>query len=414
MSYTKKVISGFSWELALKLVLYALTIIKTYFLARILEPADFGVFSLVVISLGISEAMTQTGINLTMIQSSHSVDYFLNTAWVISIIRGFLIGIVMIFIGYFMTLFFNEPSLLILINLSALVPVIKGFINPYVVIFHKKMLFFQDIVYRFGVQASLTIGTLLLGMWLKNAYALVVGLLISAVIEVIISFLLFKIKPVFEYIPSRAKVIFNNAKWLSIGSLLHYLVENVDDFLIGSITSTHSLGLYHNTYGLTHKATYEISKSAHYGTIPVYSKLTNQNDRLKKAFKKTFFTTTLIIVLIAGPIYFFDSQIINILLGEKWLESIPLVRPLILAGAIQSIFMICYTLMLASKKYKIMNDHLLLSLTLMTTFIWYFGSKDGLIGAVNGILYSRLLSLPIIMWFVYKYFSEKKNSNQAV
>lgn len=411
MSYTKKVISGFSWEVAFKVALYSLTIIKTYFLARILEPSDFGIFSLVVISLGISEAMTQTGINLTMIQSDHSVDYFLNTAWVISIIRGFLIGIVMIFIGYIMIFFFDEPSLLTLIGLSALVPVIKGFINPYVVIFHKKMLFFQDIIYRFGVQASLTIGTLLLGMWLKNAYALVIGLLLSAVIEVIISFLLFKTKPIFEYIPSRARVIFDNAKWLSIGSLLHYLVENIDDFLIGSITNTHSLGLYHNAYGLTHRATYEISKSAHYGTIPVYSKLTNQNERLKRAFKKTFLTTVLIIFFIAGPIYFFDKQIINILLGEKWLDSIPLVKPLILAGAIQSISMICYTLMLASKRYKVMNYHLLLSLILMGSFIIYFGNKGGLLGAVNGIYYSRLLSLPMIIWFVYKYFSENISSN---
>lgn len=407
MSYTKKVINGFSWELALKLSLYALTIIKTYFLARILDPADFGIFSLVVISLGISEAMTQTGINLTMIQSDHSVDYFLNTAWVVSIVRGFLIGIVMIVLGYFMSIFFEEPSLLTLIGLSALVPAIKGFINPYVVIFHKKMIFFQDVLYRFGVQASLVIGTLLLGVWLKNAYALVFGLLFAAVLEVTISFVIFKKKPTFEYIPSRAKVIFDNARWLSVGSLLHYLVENIDDFLIGSITNTHSLGLYHNAYGLTHRATYEISKSAHYGTIPVFSKLTDQRKRLKKAFLKTFFTTIVIILLIAGPIYIFDQQIIHLLLGEKWIESIPLVRPLILAGSIQSLFMICYTLMLASKKYKAMNYHLLFSLILMGSFIYYFGNKDGLLGAVNGIFYSRMVSLPLILIFVYKYFSEK-------
>ena len=406
MGYTKKVIAGFSWESSLKIALYALTILKTYFLARILDPADFGLFSLVVIAIGLSEAMTQTGINLTIIQSKNSVDYFLNTAWVISIVRGFLIGIAMIIIGFLMSNFFKEQSLLILVMLAAMVPVIKGFINPYVVVFHKKMLFLQDIIYRLAVQASLVIGTLLLGLWLKNAYALVLGLVLAAIIEVLASFAVFKQKPAFEYIPSRARVIFDNAKWLSVGSALHYLVEHIDDFLIGAITNTHALGIYHNAYGLTHKASYEISKSVHYGTIPVFSKLTQQKKRLKRAFGKTIISTVLIILAIAGPIYIFNQQVVTILLGEKWLEAIPLVRPLILAGSIQSLFMICYTLMLASKKYKVMNLHLFLSVILMTGFVCYFGTNYGLLGAVNGIVYSRLVALPVVIWYIYRYFQK--------
>lgn len=413
MGYSKKVITGFSWDSLLKLAVYALTVLKIYFLARILDPADFGLFSLVVIAIGIGEAVTQTGVNLTIIQSKHSVEYFLNTAWVIAIGRGFLIGVLMMLIGFGMNFVFDQDQLLILVAIAAIVPVIKGFINPYVVALHKKMLYSHDVMYKFLIQSSLILVTLLLGFWLRNVYALVLGMVLAAVIETFLSHLLFKVRPKFEYIPSRAKIIFDNAKWLSVGSLLNYLVEHIDDFLIGTITNTHALGLYHNAYSLTHKASYDVSKSVHYGTIPVYTKLNNDSKRLKRAFGKTVLSTLLIILLFALPIYLFNEQLITFLLGEKWIDAIPLVRPLIIAGVIQSIFMVCYTLMLAQKNYKIMNLHLFATLLLMSALIYLGGTRSGLMGAVKGIAISRAVTLSPLLWFLYQFISKRKLKKAA-
>ena len=106
---------------------------KISVLARLLSPEDFGLFSLVMIALGIIEASTETGVNLTIINSKQSLNYFLNTAWVIAIVRGFLIGILMVAVGLLMSNYFGEPELSWLVALAALVPVIKGFINPAII-----------------------------------------------------------------------------------------------------------------------------------------------------------------------------------------------------------------------------------------------------------------------------------------
>ncbi|HQM15792.1 MAG TPA: oligosaccharide flippase family protein [Candidatus Woesebacteria bacterium] len=408
MGYSHKVITGFSWDSVLNLFLYLLTIIKTFFLARVLSPSEFGLFSLVIIALGISEAITQTGINLTIIQSQHSVEYFLNTAWVIAIGRGFIIGILMILLGLGVNSHFHEPTLLPLISLAALIPIIKGFINPYVVVLHKKMQFLQDVAYRFLIQASLILLSLLLGLVLKNVYALVFAMIVAALIETFASFLLFKQRPIFEYIPSRAKEIFGNAKGLTVNSLFHYLVENLDDFLIGSLTSTYALGLYHNSYSLTHKISYEVAKSVHYGTIPVYTRLQLDQKRLRRAFLKTLFFTLGLTGAICTPIYIWHESIITFLLGPNWTETIPLIRPLIGAGIIQSVFMVCYTLMLAVKQYRWMNFHLLLSLISMTIMIVWFGRTQEITEAVMGLFYSRLLVLPLLIWIIWHQFFKEK------
>ncbi|MEA2056269.1 MAG: oligosaccharide flippase family protein, partial [Patescibacteria group bacterium] len=301
MGYTKQAVSGFSWQTILKFLTYFLSLVKIYFLARLLSPDDFGLFSLTAIALGISESITQTGVNLTILQSKHSVKYFLNTAWVIAIVRGFVIGSLMIVLGLGMSKFFDQPQLLMLTSVAALIPVIKGFINPYIVILHKKMLFFQDTVYRFSYLAAEIILSILFGFILKSALALALGMVVAALFEVLISFIFFKKKPIFQYLPSRAKQIFSNTKWLSISSLLNYLSEQMDDFLIGRLTNTYSLGIYHNSYSLTHKANYQISKSVHHSTIPIFTKIKNNQNRLRKAFVKSLLATMSLVLFFSIP-----------------------------------------------------------------------------------------------------------------
>lgn len=406
MGYTNKAISGFSWQTFLKLIIYLLTLVKVYFLARLLDPADFGLFSLTAIALGLSEALTQTGVNLTILQSKQSVKYFLDTAWVISIFRGLIIGSLMLLFGLGMQYYFQQEQLLILTATAALVPVIKGFINPYIIVLHKKMLFFQDTMFKLSRLVIEIMTAILFGFWLHNAFALILGLLVGAIFEVGLSFVVFKIRPRFSYLKSRAQPILDNAKFLSISNLFNYLVENMDDFLIGKITGTFDLGIYHNAYSLTHKANYQISKSVHHGIIPIFTKINQNLPRLRKAFVKSFLATLAIIVLVSAPIFIFPELIVTFLLGNEWMPAIPLIRPLLAAGIIQSLTAVCYTLFLSIKKYKLLNLHLIFSLTLMTSLMIWLGRRHGLEGAVIGLLWSRILSAPLAFIASYKLVSK--------
>ena len=232
MSYTQKTLAGFSWQTLYKGLLVGVAMIKMYILARLLNPEAFGLFSLTAITLGITESLTQTGINVTILQSKKSVKYFLDTAWVIAIIRGFIIGSIMLLLGLFMQSYYQEPQLLGLIGVAALIPIIKGFINPYIVTLHKEMRFFQDSLYRFSLVLVESLAVIVLGLITHSVWALVGGLIIGAIYEVIISFSFFKLKPKFAYVPSKGKAILNNAKWLSVSTVLNYLNDNVDDFVL--------------------------------------------------------------------------------------------------------------------------------------------------------------------------------------
>lgn len=399
MTYQKHAIAGFSWQTLEKIFTSSLSFLKIFILARLLGPEQFGLFSLVMIALGTTESITQTGVNITMLQSKQPVKYFLDTAFVIAIIRGFVIGSIMIAMGYFMANYYNEPSLFQMIAVVALVPIIKGFINPAIVNWQKKFEFSKDSLYTSLRTTVETVAQIGLAFALHSVWALCLGVIIGAIFEVILSFLMLKEKPVFHYIKSRGEAIFKNAKWLSLSSLLNYLNDNIDDFLLGKIVGTYKLGIYHNAYALSHKANYELSKSAYHGVTPIFNKMTenHEKERLKRAFYKSLFSTLLIVSVISAPLIFFPELLVDLLLGKEWLDAIEILRILTLAGLVHTISNMTYALIIAKKKYFYLNLHMIASLILVIAGITILGKNYGLVGAVSGILLGRIIALPVAL-----------------
>ncbi len=162
MGYTKDAVRGFSWQSAATLLSTGITAGKLIVLARLLTQQDFGLFALISIALGLTEAITQTGINITIIKSSKPITYYLNTAWVIAIIRGFVIAIIMGLMGVIMATIYHEPTLIYLVAIAGIVPIIKGFINPAITSWQKNLQFEIDTSYRLSLVAVETPSAILL------------------------------------------------------------------------------------------------------------------------------------------------------------------------------------------------------------------------------------------------------------
>ncbi len=402
MGYTKNTISGFSWQTILKFLTMASILIKTMFVARILNPSDFGLFAIIAIALGIAEATTQTGVNLTIIQSKRSIKYFLDTAWVIAIIRGLIIGIIMVLLGILLSNFYNEESLRFLIAIAALVPVIKGFINPSIIIFHKNLEFLKDSLFKFAVISIEVIFAIIFSYLFKSVIGLVFGLIVSGLFEVFLSFIVFKEKPRFHYIPNRAKLIFSNAKGISLSAALSYINENIDDFVLGKIIGTYNLGLYHNAYSLGHKTNYDFAKSIHHSILPVFTKIVDNSQRIKRAFLKSLSFTILFSIGISIPLLVAPEFLVNLILGDKWLIIVPYLHLFVIAGILQSITLIFYSLFFAQKNYRFINYHLAMTVTVLFTLLLILPKQGGIAGAGIALIVSRAITLPIVIYGALK------------
>jgi len=407
MGYTANAIKGFSWQTIQKIATIGLGVVKMVILARILSPLDFGLFSIVTIALGVAEATTETGVNFTIINSKHSIGYFLNTAWVIAIVRGFLIGSVMLVAALFLSQFFEEERLLLLVSLASLTPVIKGFINPAIVALRKELRFYNESGYHLSRILVETLLAIILTIVTRDISALLFAMIGAALFEVAISFIFFSLRPQFQYLHSRGKIILEHAGGLSITALLSYLNENLDNLLIGKIVSPYGLGLYHNSYSLTHKVTHDFGKSAAHGTFAIFSKMTNQPHRLQRAVLKSIGGTLGLSILASLPLLIWPNLVV-LVLGSQWVEAVPLIRLLVLGGLLHGVSSMVYSYFMAQETLYKVNIHLFGTAVLMAFFVVVLGSRFGLQGAVWGIFLSRIITFPLLGFQVYQHWQFEK------
>src|SRR3989344_8426054 len=127
MGYTKDTIKGISWIGVLRFSTRGVSFFRTVVLARLLSPIQFGVFGIAILITALLEVLTETAVNVFLIQEKEDIEKYINSAWVISILRGILISILILLSSKFVSDFFHSPESLFLLQLISLVPLIRGF-----------------------------------------------------------------------------------------------------------------------------------------------------------------------------------------------------------------------------------------------------------------------------------------------
>lgn len=402
MGYTKAAISGVSWQTVLKGATAGVTLLKIAVLARLLTPAQFGQFSLVSIALGLSEAVTETGINVTILQSKHSVEYFLNTAWVVAICRGLLIGCVMVLLGLGMNQYYQDNSLALLVSLAALVPIIKGLINPAIISLQKELKFFADSSFRFSLVLVDAVLAIVLSLSMPSVTALILAMVGTAVFEVVLSFAVFRNRPKFSVIPSRLHEILHNAKGLTIMTALNYLNENLDNLLVGKLLGTYNLGLYHNGYKIGHKPNAEIANAANHGIFPVFSKIAEDSLRLRNAFTRTSVLVVGAVVFASLPLLLVPELMVQLVLGSQWLDVVPAVPWLTAAGILQACHILGYSGLITKKWYRLLNVHQFGTVVLTVIALLLLCPLYGVLGAGIAVFAGRAAMLPVLAYGIKK------------
>lgn len=407
-SLKRSVIKGVSWLGAFRILGRALAFGKTAILARILSPDAFGVFGIASIVLEFLEVLTETGINVFLVQEKGEIDNYINTSWVISIIRGLIISAVIILAAPFISSFFKSPQSLYLIYMVAVVPFLRGFINPSIVKFQKELTFNK----RFWYQSTLNIVevgvSVLLTFILKSPVALIYGMISSAILEVILSFFVVSPRPKLEFKFNLARNIVSSGKWVTGAGIFNYFFLHGDDIVVGKVLGQAPLGLYQVAYRISILPITEVADV--FGTVafPVYVKIINDKKRLEKTFARMVLAITGLITPFSLALFFFTKPIVLLILGDKWLGSVDALKVLALYGLLRAIVYPAYAIFFAAKKQNYAT---------LTTFVGIIGlfasifplvKIYGIVGAGMAALVGTLVTVPVIVFCLHKLFKELK------
>lgn len=400
MGYLRETAKGVSWMGGLRASTRVLAIIKIAILARLLAPEQFGLFGIASLVLVFLEVVTQTGINVFFIQGEGKLKNYINTAWVVSIVRGLVISLLIFTVAPGIATFFNSPDSIYLLYLIGIVPAIKGFINPAIIRYQKELQFNKEFMLRFSIFTFDAIVAITLAYVTKNPSSLIWGLIAGAFLEAILSHLLVKPRPRFSFELEKTKKIIKRGKWITLAGIFEYFFIQGDDIVVGRLLETRMLGLYQVAYRISTIPITETGMILSRVTFPVFSKFSEDARRLRRAFIRTTAVLFIFVVPFGLVLFFFSEEIILIVLGSDWLETAPVLKVLAAFGVIKAIKDSSYSLFKAVKKQEYITTITLVSIVGMAIFIIPFVNKAGILGAAYAATIGLLLSLPLVVYYV--------------
>jgi O-antigen/teichoic acid export membrane protein len=315
----------------------AAALVKIAILARILTPYDFGLFGIAALALSFFETLTETGVNQAVIHSDRKTEELVDSAWVVAIVRGFLISILILTAARPISNFFRDSGVLPLVWLAAAVPLVKGFINPMVVKFLKELEFGNELKFRSALVLVDAAAAVTAAFVFKSAAALVLALLVTGLVEVLMSFYWFKIWPRLRLQRRYLREILGYGKWMTLSGVLSWAAGEIDDLVAGRWFGTGTLGIYQQAYKISTLPVTEISGTVNQVAFPVLAKVRADKNRFWRIFKASVGGIGVIGVIGGAILWFFPESVVMLLLGKQWLGSAPLIRYLAVFGVIRNL-----------------------------------------------------------------------------
>lgn len=408
MGYTSRALKGISWMGILRASTRGISFLRIAVLARILSPSQFGVFGVASLILAFLETLTETGINIFLIQEKGDIKKYLSSAWIVSIIRGCLIALVLILSAPIVVNFFHSQESYPVIILIAFVPFIRGFINPGIIKIQKEIEFQKEFYLRLILFIVDAIVAIAVAFITRSAESFAYGLIASAIVEVTLSFIFFKPFPRLSFELEKIKLIIKRGWWVTLTGIFSYFADNGDNILVGKLMGTTSLGIYQAAYKISTLPISEITETVSKVVFPVYSKFSEDRERLLRAFSKVTGASSVVSFILGFLIFVFAEQLILLILGDRWMEAVPVVKVLAFYGVLRTVSGSFTPMFMSLKKQNYVAMMTFVRVTALLILIIPLIDIFGLMGAAYAAIISILVEIPVVLVLFYKIYSSRK------
>ncbi|MDD2886296.1 MAG: MOP flippase family protein [Aliarcobacter sp.] len=399
MNLKSQVISGVKWTSLSTVITTVLQLLQLAILARFLEPSAFGLMALVMVVTGFSQAFLDMGISNAIIHKQQISKEQLSTLYWVNVLAGFLLFCIVAFIAPFISNFYNVPELTNLIIIVGLTFVIQPFGQQFMVLWQKEM--------RFSEMAKIDVSNKFISLVVSvyfaykgyGVYSLVYGTLAGVIIQTI----LFMFKGLKEYKPSFIFKIKEIKEFLSFGlfqmgeKTINYFNSQIDNILIGKLLGMEALGIYSISKQLIMRPAQIINPIITKVTFPTMSKVQDDTERLKNIYLKTMNYLSSVNFPIYAFLFVMAPDLVPLIFGNKWNETIIIVQILSIFGAIRSTGNPISSLVLAKGKAN-WGFYWNLGLFFYVPVGIFISSQWGLVEISWGLVFI-MISLVIPNWF---------------
>ncbi|MEO0438040.1 MAG: oligosaccharide flippase family protein [Pseudomonadota bacterium] len=298
--------------------LRAIGLVSTMCLARLLDPADFGLVALAILIIGFLEVLASAGGEQFVLRDSDAKAETVNTAWTINIILNSTLAIAVLVIAPSVGTSYSNPDLVPILWCFGALAVLQSLESPGLWLLQRD----QNVsgVVRLNLIGKLIALPIAVGSALLGAahWSLVLGRFTTTLINVIGSYFLHNSRPVLTLKGVAKQYAFSG--WLMLQSVFGYCRVNLDALLVSLRFSATELGFFHTMKYLAYIPSESLVAPVSAPLLTELSKLRDDPVRFALIHNVYFLGVGLLALPLAALLMLCYEPLVYLVLGSSWVE----------------------------------------------------------------------------------------------
>jgi O-antigen/teichoic acid export membrane protein len=326
-----KTIKGVFWSSIERFSAQGIQFILGIVMARLLEPSDYGVIGMLVIFLSISQVFIDSGFSNALIRKQNRTEIDFSTVFYFNIGIGLFFYGLLFFTSPFIARFYNTPVLEDITKIVAL----NVLFNSLAVVQRAKLTIAVD----FKNQAKATFVAVILSgiIGLVMAYtgfgvwALAFQSILNTGLNMVVLWIFVRWRPLKVFSVRSFRELFSFGSKLLVSALIDTAYRNIYTIVIGKKFQAADLGYYTRADQLAQFPSSNITGIFQRVTFPILSGIQHDDERLKSVYCQYLRISAFVIFPLMCGLAGIAEPLIKLILTEKWLGVVPLLRLLSLS-----------------------------------------------------------------------------------
>ncbi len=394
MSSIKRSIgSGVLYTALAKYSNIVISIIITAILARLLTPAEYGIVAIVMVFITFFTYLADFGIGPALIQNKELDKEDIESIFSFSIMIAVALSALFYSVAGLISNFYSNPELLNIARWLSL-SVLLFTLNVVPSALNKKELKFKQVgLISVAIQIAGGIVAVVLAFLGFSYYALIFRAIINGLFLFMGSYYLNPVKVRIRIRWSSILKIWRFSTYQFLFNFINYFSRNTDNLLIGKYFGSAMLGYYDKAFSLM---LMPVQNLTHVITPVLHPVLSDYQDRKDKIFH-SFITLARLLTTIGFPLsvflFFAGEEIIYILYGTQWTQSIPVFRLLAVIIGLEILLSSTGSFFQSANRADLLFISGLITSTLIVVGVVYgiFVEKS-LLGVAWGLVVVRILN----------------------
>ena len=341
----EKVAGGVAWSIAEKVGSMLLQMVVSIIVARLLVPEDFGVMAILTFFTALALVMVDSGFSQTLIRKAAPSPQDYQSVFAFNIAVSVVLYALLVVVAPTVARYYELPVIAKIAPVLFLLLPINALCVIQNTIFTREFRF--QLLSKANFAASFVAGAVAIAMALAGCgvWSLVGQRVATLAVKTLILWVRSDWRPSFSVSMRPVRDMAPFSFRLLTTDLISSIYNNISQMFIGKIYSADTLGFFNQAQKFKDLPLTSAMQSVQSVTYPALSKIGDQREKFAESYRQVLMVVAFMLFPVMIGIASVAEDLFALLLGEKWMPTVPYLQILCLMGLFQPLAMIAYNIL---------------------------------------------------------------------